>query len=72
MAAFLDALGMAHTDGLITEEDVAAPALDRLTAAVATLRSSFGAEEVDLYLRTLAALDSTTWGNLDSLVGSAH
>ncbi len=68
MAAFLDALGMAHNDGLITEEDVAAPALDRLTAAVAPSVRRLPAEDVDLYLRTLVALDGTTWEKLDSLV----
>jgi hypothetical protein len=69
MAAFLDALGIAHNEGLITAEDVPAPAAARLKEAVETLRTSFSGADVDLYLRTLAALDGDTWGNLDDLVG---
>lgn len=70
MAAFLDQLGIAHDDGLITEENVAAPSADRLAAAFEAMRSSFPAEEVDLYMRTLVALDGGTWQGLESLLGS--
>jgi hypothetical protein len=68
MAAFLDALGIAHEDGLITEEEVAPPTVDRLASAVACVRGSFAPVDVDLYLRTLAALDGSTWGNLDAVM----
>ena len=66
MAAFLDALGIQHEDGLISEETVPAPPREKLVAAVATLRSSFPAEDVDLYLRTLSTLDGDTWGEVES------
>jgi hypothetical protein len=68
MAAFLDALGIAHEDGLITDEEVAAPESAKLAEAVQAVRNAFPAEDVDLYLRTLVALDSDTWTGLDALV----
>jgi len=71
MASFLDALGIAHDNGLIAEDQVAPPSVEALTAAVAKVRESFGAAEVDLYLRTLAALDHETWAGLSSLTSAA-
>ena len=68
MAAFLDALGIAHEDGLITHEEVAAPESAKLAEAVQAVRNAFPPEDVDLYLRTLVALDSDTWTGLDALV----
>jgi hypothetical protein len=65
MAAFLDALGIAHEDGLITEEDVKAPDREKIAAAAATVRASFDPMDVDLYLRTLATLDGDTWANVE-------
>jgi hypothetical protein len=70
MAAFLDALGIAHEDGLISGDDVPAPDAHRLASAIAAVKSSHDAADVDLYLRTLAALDSTTWANLDAVLSS--
>jgi len=70
MAAFLDALGIPHDNGIITAESVPAPAADRLEKAVAALRAAaFPADDVTLYLRTLAAVDGDTWGGLDTLAG---
>lgn len=68
MAAFLDALGIAHDNGLITEEDVAAPDEGRLAQAVAALRAAHDPADVDVYLRTLVALDSGTWANLGTVL----
>ena len=70
MSAFLDALGIAHDNGLITEDDVSPPDRERLTAAIAAVKSSHPPEDVDLYLRTLAALDGATWANLDTVAAS--
>lgn len=72
MAAFLDALGIAHENGLITAENVSAPTADMLAAAVQTIRTSFPSDDVDLYLRTLATLDGDTWTHLDGLLSSAR
>ena len=66
MAAFLDALGIAHENGLINEETVPAPPKEKLVAAISTLKTSFPADEVDLYLRTLSTLDGDTWGGVDA------
>ena len=69
MSAFLDALGITHENGVIADEDVPPPARDRLVQAIAATKAAFDAADVDLYLRTLAALDGTTWGNLQGLTG---
>jgi hypothetical protein len=68
MGAFLDALGIAHDDGLIAGDDIPPPDGERLEAAVAALKSSYDPADVDLYLRTLAALDGATWTNLDRVL----
>jgi hypothetical protein len=64
MVTFLDALGIAHENGLITEETVPKPDRDRLKAAVASLASSYPAEHVGLYFATLVSQDPDTWGEL--------
>jgi len=61
MVAFLDALGVAHEDGLITEEKIDPPAPERLKDAVAQLSSSYPAEDVALYFSTLVSQDPDTW-----------
>lgn len=64
MAAFLDALGIAHEDGLIAEDATPQPDAEKLKSAAATLRESFSAEDVKLYFSTLILQDSETWGGL--------
>ena len=70
MAAFLDALGIAHENGLISDESVAPPDRAKLLTAIATLRSKFSKSDVDLYLRTLATLDGDTWAELEGALES--
>ena len=67
MGRFLDALGIAHEDGLIADESLTAPAPDRLRAAADTLAASFPADDVSLYLSTLVWQDPDTWGGLAEL-----
>jgi hypothetical protein len=67
MSAFLDALGIKHENGLIAEEEVAPPSSEALVRAIAATKGAFDAADVNLYLRTLSALDGTTWGNLQGL-----
>jgi len=67
MAAFLDALGIAHEDGLINDEEMDAPPTDRLEQAAKVLAGSFPAEDVALYLSTLMWQDPETWGALDKV-----
>ena len=66
MAVFLDALGIAHEDGLIKEEDVK-PDSSKMEGAVAAIGQRFPPEDVDLYLNTLVCQDPETWGALRSL-----
>ncbi len=64
MAAFLDALGIAHDDGVITAEDEPPPDRERLAKGVAALREQFPIDDVNLYLETLSAVDGDTWAGL--------
>lgn len=65
MAAFLDALGIAHDNGLISDEAVPPPAATAIATAVQTVRTGFPSDDVDRYLKTLAVLDGDTWANLE-------
>jgi hypothetical protein len=65
MGAFLDALGIAHENGLIQEDDVK-PASDKVGPAVAQLVEKFPLEDVVLYLNTLLCQDPDTWGAVAS------
>jgi len=64
MGAFLDALGIAHDNGLIADEDLQAPAAERLQTAVQAIAAAHPAEDVALYLSTLVWQDPDTWGGL--------
>ena len=64
MASFLDALGIKHENGLIEDEDTAAPTPERLQEAAKTIAGSFPAEDVSVYLSTLVWQDPETWGGL--------
>lgn len=67
MAAFLDALGIAHENGLIQEDSVT-PDTGKIGPAVAQLTAQFSADDVQLYLNTLLSQDPETWGALDGIV----
>jgi hypothetical protein len=67
MAAFLDALGIKHEEGIIAEEEVTPPTADALKQAARTIASSYPADDVSLYLSTLVWQDSDTWGALADL-----
>jgi hypothetical protein len=66
MAAFLDALGIAHENGLI-QDDAVKPDPEKVAAAVKTITGQFPPENVTLYLETLLCQDPETWGALASL-----
>ena len=63
MAAFLDALGIAHEDGLIKDDDVK-PDPAKVPAAADALSKKFPADDVRLYLNTLLCQDPETWSAL--------
>jgi hypothetical protein len=67
MGAFLDALGIAHENGLI-KDDGAKPDADKIAPAVAVLKEKFPADDVALYLQTLICQDPEAWGALKDLV----
>lgn len=64
MGAFLDALGIAHDEGLITEESPTAPTPEKLTEAVNTLSAQYPKAAVARYFWTLLWQDPETWGGL--------
>ena len=67
MAAFLDALGIVHDNGLINDELSGAVAEDKLKAGSQVLSASFPVEDVRLYFETLLLQDPDTWGGLTAL-----
>ena len=67
MAAFLDALGVQHDNGLIADEALAAPTAERLQTAARAIAASHPADDVALYLATLIWQDPETWGGLTEL-----
>ena len=67
MGRFLDALGIAHEDGLIKEDDVK-PDKTKLAPAAAAVAQEFAPDDVRLYLTTLLCQDPETWGALGETV----
>ncbi|HYM25074.1 MAG TPA: hypothetical protein VEU08_17780 [Vicinamibacterales bacterium] len=66
MGAFLDALGIAHENGLIKDDGVK-PEAARIASAAAAIAKQFPADDVRLYLNTLLCQDPETWGALGDL-----
>lgn len=65
LAAFLDALGVEHDDGLLADDaDLGVAEGETLDRAVAAIEERFPAEDVELYLASLFALDRETWSGL--------
>jgi hypothetical protein len=65
MGAFLDALGMAHEDGLIKDESPTAPDAETLDKGVAALVAAYPKADVARYFWTLLWQDPETWGGLE-------
>ena len=64
MGAFLDALGIAHDEGLIKDESPKAPDAETLDRAVKTLSEAYPKADVARYFWALLWQDSETWGGL--------
>ena len=64
MSTFLDALGIAHDNGLIADDAQPTLEAEKLPGAVKALREQYPVEDVDLYLHTLRLQDHATWGGV--------
>ena len=64
MGAFLDALGIAHEDGLIKDESPAKPDDATLDKGVKTLAAAYPKAHVARYFWALLWQDPETWGGL--------
>jgi hypothetical protein len=64
MGAFLDALGIAHEDGLIKDEDPKKPDDATLDKGVKELAAKFPKQNVARYFWALLWQDPDTWGGL--------
>ena len=71
MGSFLDALGIAHEGGIISDEAMKPPSSDALKTAAAALAASYPAADVALYLHTLMWQDPETWGALGEVPEAA-
>ena len=64
MSAFLDAIGITHDNGLITEDPKAPITPQQVTTGLAALHGNYPDEDVRLYFATLLAQDPETWSAL--------
>jgi hypothetical protein len=71
MGDFLDALGVAHEEGLIKDETAVKPDTEKLRTAVEQISAKYPAEDVALYFSTLVSQDPETWGELAELPQTA-
>jgi hypothetical protein len=67
LAAFMDALAIAHKDGAV--DDLPATVEDaKLTAAVENLLVKFPPEEVAVYLNAFYTMNQIQWPNLETML----
>ena len=64
MAAFLDAIGLKHDNGLITEDPAEPISAEKIAAGVKALEAAYPPAAVKLYFSTLLAQDPDTWKGL--------
>ena len=64
MGAFLDALGIAHVNGLIEDETPKTPTPEQVATAADTLAAAYPVADVGRYFWTLLWQDPETWGAL--------
>jgi hypothetical protein len=67
MGAFLDAIGIAHDNGVI-QDDAVPPDPAKITAAAASIARDYPAHDVSLYLSTLLWQDPASWGALRGVI----
>ena len=71
MGAFLDLLGIAHENGLISDEKLAKPDEAKVKEAAGKLAAAYPADDVSLYLATLVSQDPETWDALVAVTGES-
>ena len=71
MGDFLDALEIAHEEGLIKDETVTKPDSEKLKTAADQIAAKYPREDVALYFSTLISQDPETWGELAELPQTA-
>jgi hypothetical protein len=64
LAAFLDAAGLPHENGILKEDDTTCPSEAAARAGVQALAASFPRPEVETYLNTLWLQDPERWAAL--------
>jgi hypothetical protein len=68
LAAFLDAVGLPHEDGVLNlDDDAEDPAVEKVTAAAQSLVADHGHEAL-VYLATLRVADADFWGGVDPVL----
>ncbi len=67
MGAFLDALGIAHENGLIKDDEVK-PDPEKIRPAAAQMAERFPPDTVTLYFHTLLCQDPETWQGLQPVI----
>lgn len=67
MGTFLDALGIAHENGVIQQDDIL-PDEGKMGPAADQIAKDFAQADVSLYLNTLLCQDPATWGGLKGIV----
>jgi hypothetical protein len=72
MGAFLDLLGIAHEEGLISDESAVKPEPAKVQEAAKALAEKYPQDEVVLYFATLVSQDPETWQALVDVVESAN
>ena len=69
LTTFLDRLEIPHDEGMIDGDfDLQPPPPERLAPAVTALFEEFPAEQVEVYVASLVALDPDTWAGLPEVM----
>lgn len=70
LSEWLDAVGLAHEEGILTDDEIVAPEASELEKKVAEFRDASDDEDRELLLRTFSAQAAIDWPVLDALVES--
>jgi hypothetical protein len=69
LTEWLDALGIAHENGILKNDNPTEPSRAALEAAVGKFRAGEGAEDRQLLLEAFAAQSAVEWPVLDAVLG---